>query len=51
MSKRIILCPNPNRDPGMKATRAAEKILKEMGFSTVVCSPSGTRRRGPSAIT
>ena len=25
--KKIILCPNPNRDQGMKATKAAEKIL------------------------
>ena len=25
--KKIILCPNPNRDQGMKATRTAEKIL------------------------
>jgi len=39
MSKKIILCPNPNRDIGMKTTKAAEKILHEMGFMTVVCSP------------
>ena len=25
--KKIILCPNPNRDQGMKTTRAAEEIL------------------------
>lgn len=37
--KKIILCPNPNRDHGMKATQAAEKILRELGFQTVVCSP------------
>ena len=37
--KKIILCPNPSRDHGMKATRAAEAILREMGFQTVVCSP------------
>ena len=37
--KKIILCPNPNRDQGMAATKAAEKILREMGFRTVVCSP------------
>ena len=46
MSKRIILCPNPNRDPGMKATHAADKILKEMGFSTVVCSPFRDQKEG-----
>ena len=31
-AKKIILCPNPNRDQGMKATRAAEGILRQMGF-------------------
>ena len=46
--KKIILCPNPNRDQGMKTTRAAERILRDLGFHTVVCSPSGTGRRGPS---
>lgn len=37
--KKIILCPNPSRDRGMVATRAAEQILRELGFQTVVCSP------------
>ena len=37
--KKIILCPNPNRDLGMKTTQAADRILREMGFQTVVCSP------------
>ena len=37
--KKIILCPNPSRDHGMKTTQAAESILREMGFQTVVCSP------------
>ncbi|MBR1689287.1 MAG: NAD(+)/NADH kinase [Oscillibacter sp.] len=37
--KKIILCPNPNRDLGMTATRAADQILRDMGFQTVVCSP------------
>ena len=37
--KKIILCPNPNRDHGMKTTKAAEKILHNLGFQTVVCSP------------
>ena len=37
--KRIILCPNPNRDRGMECTRSAEAILRELGFETVVCSP------------
>ena len=47
--KKIILCPNPNRDQGMKTTRAAEKILREMGFHTVVCSPFRDRKEGAFA--
>ncbi|MBE6995939.1 MAG: NAD(+)/NADH kinase [Ruminococcaceae bacterium] len=39
MKKKIILCPNPHRDLGMVTTKAAECILQEMGFQTVVCSP------------
>ena len=46
MSKRIILCPNPNRDPGMKTTRAADRILREIGFETVVCSPFRDQKEG-----
>lgn len=37
--KKIILCPNPNRDKGMAATKRAMEILQEMGFRSVVCSP------------
>ena len=37
--KKAILCPNPSRDLGMKVTKEAERILREIGFSTVVCSP------------
>lgn len=44
--KKIILCPNPSRDRGMAATRAAEKILREMGFRTVVCSPFKDQKEG-----
>ena len=47
--KKIILCPNPNRDRGMLATKAAEKILKEMGFQTVVCSPFKDQKEGAFA--
>ena len=45
-SKKIILCPNPNRDQGMTVTRAAEKILRELSFRTVVCSPFKDQRPG-----
>ena len=47
--KKIILCPNPNRDYGMKATREAERILRDMGFRTVVCSPFRETRPGTFA--
>lgn len=48
-AKKIILCPNPNRDQGMTATRAAEKILRELGFHTVVCSPFRDQKEGAFA--
>ena len=44
-NKKIILCPNPNRDPGMKATREAERILKEIGYQIVICSPFRDRKK------
>ena len=47
--KKIILCPNPNRDQGMAATKTAEKILREMGFRTVVCSPVKDQKEGAFA--
>ena len=47
--KKIILCPNPNRDQGMAATTTAEKILREMGFRTVVCSPFKDQKEGAFA--
>ena len=37
--KRVILCPNPYRDKGLAAARAAEEILKSAGLSTVYCLP------------
>ena len=37
--KKIILCPNPGRDREMKSTRAAQELLQEIGFQTVICSP------------
>lgn len=44
--KKIILCPNPNRDQGMTATKAADRILRESGFRTVVCSPFKDQKEG-----
>ena len=48
-TKKIILCPNPNRDHGMTTTKAAEKILHELGFRTVVCSPFRDQKEGAFA--
>ena len=45
-TKKIILCPNPSRDHGMKATKAADAILREIGFRTVVCSPFKDQKEG-----
>lgn len=36
---KVVLCPNPYRDRGMKAAQAAERILREAGFQTVMCLP------------
>ena len=47
--KKIILCPNPNRDRGMAATKTAEKLLHDMGFQTVVCSPFRDQKEGAFA--
>lgn len=47
--KKIILCPNPNRDRGMVTTKAAEKILQELGFRSVVCSPFKDQKEGAFA--
>lgn len=45
-TKTIILCPNPDRDHGMNATKTAIRILRESGFRTVVCSPFRDPRIG-----
>ena len=47
--KKIILCPNPNRDRGMETTKAARKILHEIGFHTVICSPFRDQKEGAFA--
>ncbi len=37
--KRVILCPNPYRDKGLTAAKAAEEILRSAGLSAVYCLP------------
>lgn len=36
---KVVLCPNPYRDRGMKAAQTAERILREAGCQTVMCLP------------
>ena len=43
---KIVLCPNPYRDRGLKATIAAERILKNAGVETVMCLPFPVDRNG-----
>lgn len=49
--KKIILCPNPSRDAGLKYTGEVRRRLEEMGASVRVCTVfhpgSGTRNAGP----
>ena len=47
--KKIILCPNPSRDRGMNATKRVDKMHREMGFRTVVCSPFKDQKDGAFA--
>lgn len=35
----VVLCPNPYRDRGLKAARAAQKILRQAGVETLMCLP------------
>ena len=36
---KIILCPNPFRDKGLKAARSVENLLREAGVQTEYCFP------------
>ena len=36
---KVVLCPNPYRDRGLKAAQSAKKILEGSGVDTVVCLP------------
>ena len=37
--KKIILCPNPDRDSGLKTALEARRIFHDMGYETILCSP------------
>ena len=45
-TRTIILCPNPDRDHGMRATKTAIQLLQELGFQTAVCSPFRSPKAG-----
>ena len=47
--KKIILCRNPSRDRGMNTSNRVDKMLREMGFRTVVCSPFKDQKDGAFA--
>ena len=36
---KIILCPNPFRDKGLKAAKSSERILRNAGVRTEICFP------------
>lgn len=36
---KVILCPNPFRDKGLKAARSTERLLTEAGVKTEYCFP------------
>jgi len=37
--KKVILCPNPYRDEGLRAAKEAAEVLSEVGIRTVTCLP------------
>ena len=41
---KIVLSPNPFRDKGLRAAKAAEKVLREAGAETVMCLPFALER-------
>ena len=36
---KIVLCPNPYRDRGLRAAKAAQRILENAGAQTAICLP------------
>ena len=43
---KIILCPNPFRDKGLRAAKRAEKLLTEQGVSVSYCYPFPVEKPG-----
>ena len=43
---KVVLCPNPYRDRGLKAARSAERILKNAGVESVMSLPVAVEGNG-----
>ena len=41
---KIVLCPNPYRDRGLRAAQAAQRILENAGAQTAICLPFEVER-------
>ncbi len=41
--KKIVLCPNPYRDHGLRMTQKVREILAEEGIESVISLPSSRR--------
>lgn len=51
---KIVLCPNPYRDRGLRAAQSAQRILENAGAETVICLPfdveQGSRLELPAGV-
>ena len=52
---KIVLCPNPYRDRGLRAAQSAQRILENAGAQTAICLPfevdPGSRLELPAGVT
>lgn len=51
---KIVLCPNPYRDRGLRSAQSAQRILENAGTQTAICLPfdldQGSRLELPSGV-
>ena len=43
---KIVLCPNPYRDRGLRAAQSAQRVLENAGAQTVICLPFEVEQGG-----
>ena len=43
---KVVLCPNPYRDRGLKAAQSARKVLENCGVETAICLPFDLEENG-----